>query len=199
LRAEEWALLDSDASPWETTSRSGFDEHTSSLDTANAYTAWWQATPAGQRPEVLGVEVGFEVPLEGFELVGFIDRLDLDRNPDTLVVSDYKSGRGFDWQARWVQAAFYAIGTQHLTGVRPAAVRFINLDLGPSTQTFPVGPGWDAQLLRLCEHTRGVLEGDTPIPSFHGCGFCSFAPLCFDPERGVTPFTPLEALQEVPA
>jgi hypothetical protein len=190
LRAEEHALLDSDDSPWSPTAKSGFDEYESSLDTARRYTRWIDAMPADQRPEILAVERGFEVPMEEFLLRGRMDALALDPATDALVVIDWKTGTWPDRFDRWVQAAFYAIGAEQAVGDRPAFMRFVNLDEGPGTETYPVRPMWDLQLLAACRWAQQLLEGP-PIATLHGCTICSFQRECFGDE-GTFQFAALE-------
>lgn len=196
LRAAERELLDDpDRSPWEATDRSGFAEYASSLDVARAYTTWWDQTPRDDRPEVLAVERGFKHLLEEFELVGFIDVIMLDPTRDAVMVRDWKTGRGFDKAERFVQAAFYAIGAEQAVGARPDYVQFVNLDQDMALDTYPVRPLWDIKLVDLCRYARTAIEGP-PVPSFKGCSWCSYAPLCFDATDGAYQFTPIESLQE---
>lgn len=199
LEAEERALLDDpDRSPWDATTRSGFAEYNSSLDTARAYQAWWQATPEQDRPEVLHCERRFEVLLDRglFALGGRVDRIDLDPVRDALVVVDYKTGSG-NWnkQERWVQAAAYARGVEEIIGQRPDLVRFIDLDKGPSTETYPVKPMWDVELVATCRWARDLIEGD-PVRTFSSCGICAYTTLCFDPAGNGVQFQPLEAIEQ---
>ncbi len=198
LAAEERALLDDpDRSPWDATTRSGFDSYQSSLDTARAYQAWWDATAADDRPEILHCERRFEVLLNQgeFKLGGRVDRIDLDPTRDALVVVDYKTGSGnFDKEAKWVQAACYALGVQAVIGQRPDLVRFIYLDGGPSLETYQVYPLWDLKLVDLCRYARDLIEGP-PIASLHGCQICSYQDLCFSIEGAGMQFQPLEDFQ----
>ncbi len=199
LRAAERELLDDpDRSPWAPTTRSGFEEYASSLDTAHAYTTWWQATTEDERPEILHCERKFEVLLDRntFRLGGRVDRIDLDPIGDALVVVDYKTGSGnFDREAKWVQAAAYALGVEEVIGQRPDLVRFIYLDGGPSVETYRVYPLWDLKLVDLCRYARDLIEGP-PIASLHGCGICSYTDLCFDVTGAGMQFQPLEDLRE---
>ncbi len=180
LRAAERELLDDpERSPWELTTRSGFDEYQSSLDTAGAYSAWWHATAEEERPEILHCERRFEVLLDkaAFKLGGRIDRIDLDPVHDALVVVDYKTGGGgFDQEGQWVQAAAYARGAEEVIGQRPDLVRFIDLDKGPSVRTYKVYPLWDFKLTDACRYAVELIEGP-PIATLHGCGICSYRSL----------------------
>jgi len=199
LRAAERELLDDpDRSPWAPTSRSGFEEYTSSLDTARAYAAWWDATATDERPEILQCERRFETLLDQghFKVGGRVDRIDLDPVHDALVVVDYKTGSG-SWskQERWVQAACYALGAEQVIGQRPDLVRFIDLDKGPSTETYRVYPLWDLKLVDTCRWARDLIEGP-PIATFSSCGICAYTDLCFDIGGNGVQFQPLEDLAE---
>ncbi|HEV8653166.1 MAG TPA: PD-(D/E)XK nuclease family protein [Actinomycetes bacterium] len=199
LRAAERELLDDpERSPWEATTRSGFDEYQSSLDTAHAYTAWWHNTPADDRPEILHCERRFETLLDRghFKLGGRVDRIDLDPVRDALVVVDYKTGSG-NWSKheRWIQAACYALGVTEVIGQRPDLVRFIDLDKGPSTDTYPVKPMWDIKLLDTCRYARDLIEGP-PVATFGPCGICSYTDLCFDLAGNGFQFQALEDLEQ---
>ncbi len=198
LRAAERELLDGPDSPWEATNRSGFDEYATSLDTAAAYSAWWNGIPGAERPEILHCERRFEVLLDQgqFKLGGRVDRIDLDPTQDALVVVDYKTGSGaFDKEAKWVQAACYALGVEQVIGQRPDLVRFIYLDGGPSVETYRVYPLWDLKLADLCRYARDLIEGP-PIASLHGCAICSYHDLCFDVAGTGMQFQPLETLAD---
>jgi RecB family exonuclease len=199
LRAAERDLLDDpERSPWEPTSRSGFDEYQSSLDTAHTYTTWWDATAEDDRPEILHCERRFEVLLDkaAFKLGGRVDRIDLDPAfDDALVVVDYKTGHSsFGKHERWVQAAAYALGAEAVIGQRPDLVRFIDLDKGPSTETYRVYPMWDLHLVETCRRARDLIEGP-PLATFQACGICAYTDLCFDVGGNGVQFQPLEDLQ----
>jgi RecB family exonuclease len=202
LRAAERALLDDPGlSPWAPTTRGGFDEYQSSIDTAHEYAAWWHNTPADARPEILHCERRFETLFdEGqFKLGGRVDRIDLDPTHDALVVVDYKTGTSsFGKHERWVQAACYALGAEQVIGERPDLVRFINLDQGPSVETYRVYAMWDLELVQTCRRARDLIEGP-PTRTFQPCGICAYTRLCFDVDGNGVQFQALEDLQEATA
>jgi hypothetical protein len=131
-----------------------------------------------------------------FKLGGRVDRIDIDPTHDALVVVDYKTDIG-SWskQERWVQAACYALGAEQVLGQRPDLVRFIDLDKGPSTDTYRVFPMWDIKLVDLCRYARDLIEGP-PIATFQTCGICAYTDLCFDAAGNGFQFQPLEELEQ---
>jgi putative RecB family exonuclease len=77
----------------------------------------------------IGLELRLAADLDGLELRGIIDRLELDDAGD-LIVTDYKTGRapGPKYQAKSMQGVhFYAWLCQEVLGQRPKEVRLMYL------------------------------------------------------------------------
>ncbi len=60
--------------------------------TAKRYLGWLRARATRSPFTVVGCEVAAQMDLEGFEFIGYIDRLDLDDGTAAVTVIDYKTG-----------------------------------------------------------------------------------------------------------
>ena len=85
------------------------------------------------RTKVLGLEnIKFEVPFEGFKVVGEPDRI--DEHPDGLFILDYKtastspSGTDILENGYRLQLPFYAIASQKMFGKSALGFQFVQLD-----------------------------------------------------------------------
>jgi putative RecB family exonuclease len=132
----------------------------------------------------VGVELMLEADIDGMLLRGIIDRLDVDKDGE-LVVVDYKTGRApseMREQGRLGGVHTYAMLCERVFGRRPSRVRLLYLrdriaiEAVPSAQSIR-GTGirttavWSA-ITRACES-----EDFRPHPSAL-CGSCSFRHLC---------------------
>jgi putative RecB family exonuclease len=139
----------------------------------------------------IGLELRLAADLEGIELRGIIDRLELDETGD-LIVTDYKTGRapGPKYQAKSLQGVhFYAWLCQEVLGQRPREVRLMYLK---SSQVITATP--TAQSVKfLTTRTLAVYQavekacttGQFASRQSALCRSCSFQRWC--PEFGGDP------------
>jgi len=132
----------------------------------------------------IGIELDLRVSLDGVELRGIIDRLDLLESGD-IVVTDYKTGRSprsDQSRSRLLGVQFYAYLCEATFGVRPREVRLLYLKdqvvivESPNDQTMRGLKSralavW-AAIERACE-TEDFRPNPTQL-----CRFCAFQSLC---------------------
>lgn len=141
----------------------------------------------------IGLELRLEVPVGDLNLVGIIDRLELDTDGG-LVVTDYKTGRAPSdryEQSKLGGVHFYSLLCEEAFGVRPAKVQLLHLHEPVVITSLPtdqstrglrtrVGAIWQAVTL-ACER-----EDFRPKPG-PLCSWCSFQQWCpqfgGDPDR----------------
>jgi len=136
------------------------------------------------RTHAIGAELMLEADMGGWLARGVIDRLDLDRHGD-LVVVDYKTGRSptvAHQRDKLGGVLFYAMLVERVIGVRPRTVRLLYLkdqvviECNASEQRLAatahrMDAVWDA-VRRACEH-----ESFRPRPS-RLCNTCAYRSLC---------------------
>ncbi len=134
--------------------------------------------------EPIGIELDLRSMLDGVELRGIIDRLDLLPSGD-IVVTDYKTGRSpraEQSRSRLLGVQFYAYLCEASFGVRPREVRLLYLKdqvvivESPNDQTMRGLKSralavW-AAIERACE-TEDFRPNPTQL-----CRFCSFQAIC---------------------
>lgn len=134
--------------------------------------------------EPIGIELDLRSMLDGVELRGIIDRLDLLPSGD-IVVTDYKTGRSPRAEmsrSRLLGVQFYAYLCEATFGVRPREVRLLYLKdqvvivESPNDQTMRGLKSralavW-AAIERACE-TEDFRPNPTQL-----CRFCSFQAIC---------------------
>jgi putative RecB family exonuclease len=132
----------------------------------------------------IGLELRLAANLDGLELRGIIDRLELDHTGE-LIVTDYKTGRapGPKYQSKSLQGVhFYAWLCQEVLGQRPKEVRLMYLK---STQVITAIP--TAQSVKfLTTRTLAVYQavekacttGDFAPRQSALCRSCSFQRWC---------------------
>ncbi len=132
----------------------------------------------------IGIELRLSVEVAGLELVGIIDRLELDADGE-LVVTDYKTGRAPSEryeQGRLGGVHFYSLLCEELLGRRPARVQLLHLQEPMVITSLPtdqstrglrtkVGAIWSA-VERAC-----ATEDFRPKPG-RLCDWCSFQAFC---------------------
>lgn len=145
--------------------------------------------PRAVRP--IGLELRLQVPVGDLQLVGIIDRLELDAEGE-LVVTDYKTGRAPSdryEQSKMGGIHFYSLLCEELFGRRPARIQLLHLHEPVVITAVPtdqstrglrtrVGAIWDA-VTRACER-----EDFRPKPG-PLCNWCNFQQWC--PEFGGDP------------
>ncbi len=151
----------------------------------------------------IGIELRLSVEVAGLQLVGVIDRLELDAQGE-LVVTDYKTGRApaerYE-QGRLGGVHFYSLLCEELLGRRPARVQLLHLQEPMVITALPtdqstrglrtkVGAIWKA-VERAC-----AAEDFRPKPG-RLCEWCNFQAFC--PAFGGDPATARAALLEPPA
>ncbi|MBA3303628.1 MAG: PD-(D/E)XK nuclease family protein [Acidimicrobiia bacterium] len=134
--------------------------------------------------EPIGVELRLQVQVGGLDLVGVIDRLDLDPQGE-LVVTDYKTGRApteRHEQRRLGGVHFYSLLCEELFGRRPARVQLLHLQEPVALTALPsdqstqglrvrVGAIWQA-VERACA-TEDFRPRPGPL-----CDWCAFQAYC---------------------
>lgn len=134
--------------------------------------------------EPIGVELRLQVQVGGLDLVGVIDRLDLDAQGE-LVVTDYKTGRApteRHEQRRLGGVHFYSLLCEELFGRRPARVQLLHLQEPVALTALPsdqsthglrvrVGAIWQA-VERACA-TEDFRPRPGPL-----CDWCAFQAYC---------------------
>lgn len=132
----------------------------------------------------IGLELRLQAPVGDLQLVGIIDRLELDADGE-LVVTDYKTGKAPSdryEQAKLGGIHFYSLLCEELLGRRPARVQLLHLSEPVTITAVPtdqstrglrtrVGAMWDA-ITRACER-----DDFRPKPG-PLCGWCSFQQWC---------------------
>lgn len=153
--------------------------------------------------EPIGVELRLQVEVAGLELVGVIDRLDLDAAGE-LVVTDYKTGRAPTERhehRRLGGVHFYSLLCEELFGRRPARVQLLHLQEPVALTALPsdqstqglrarVGAIWQA-VERACA-TEDFRPRPGPL-----CDWCSFQAYC--PAFGGDPADAAEAAEAAAA
>jgi len=139
----------------------------------------------------IGLELRLQAPVGDLQLVGIIDRLELDADGE-LVVTDYKTGRAptdrYE-QGKLGGIHFYSLLCEELFGRRPARIQLLHLGEPVVITAVPteqstrglrtrVGAIWQA-VTRACD-----LEDFRPKPG-PLCHWCSFQQWC--PQFGGDP------------
>lgn len=132
----------------------------------------------------IGLELRLQVPVGDLQLVGIIDRLELDADGE-LVVTDYKTGRAPSdryEQSKMGGIHFYSLLCEELFGRRPARIQLLHLQEPVAITAVPtdqstrglrtrVGALWQA-IATACER-----EDFRPKPG-PLCNWCSFQRWC---------------------
>ena len=143
---------------------------------------WQLEDPAGI--DVRATEQRLSTVVAGVPFRGVVDRLDDDG--DTLVVTDYKSGRpprAADRQKSLDQVLLYAAAVEAETGERPGRARLLYLGREIIETTVDDGAldGATGRLAGTWSDLGGDCAGDTfatsPGPL---CGWCPYAGICSD-------------------
>jgi DNA helicase-2/ATP-dependent DNA helicase PcrA len=138
---------------------------------------------AVERPAPLAVEEPFAVELGGDRVRGRFDRL--DREPEGIVVTDFKSSDVRDPQKarqrarQSLQLSIYALAQEALAGEPPAAVRLHFLDSGLVAQV-PLEPSRLEDARRKVRAAAdGIRQGAfEPRPDQVACSYCPFRDIC---------------------
>lgn len=133
---------------------------------------------------VVGVELRLEGEIDGVPVRGIIDRLDIDREGN-LVVIDYKTGRAPPARyekARLSGVYLYAMLCEQNLGRLPREVRLLHLREPMSIRATPTAQTVRAQERRSVAVWEAIgracdEEDFRPRPSGL-CAFCHFKPLC---------------------
>lgn len=139
----------------------------------------------------IGLELRLQAPIGDLQLVGIIDRLELDADGE-LVVTDYKTGKAPSdrhEQSRMGGIHFYSLLCEEMFGRRPARIQLLHLHEPVAITTVPtdqstrglrtrVGAIWSA-VTNACER-----EDFRPKPG-PLCAWCSFQRWC--PQFGGDP------------
>ena len=129
----------------------------------------------------IGLELSLSTQIEGLNLRGIIDRLEL-RNGE-LVVTDYKTGRppSVNWELRSLSGVrFYALLCKQVFGRMPAAIRLMYLSTGeiieatPSEQATRFVATRTAAVWKAVE--RACVTGDFQPRPTGLCELCAFRP-----------------------
>jgi putative RecB family exonuclease len=132
----------------------------------------------------IGLELRLTAEVGGLNLVGIIDRLELDADGE-LVVTDYKTGRppSTNWEQRSLSGVhFYSFLCEDVLGRRPAAIRLMYLRDGlvitavPSAQSVRFITTRATAVWRAIEQACAT-DGFQPRPSSL-CATCSFQAWC---------------------
>lgn len=157
----------------------------------------------------IGIELRLQVRVGGLDLVGIIDRLDLDPDGE-LVVTDYKTGRApgeRSEQGRLGGVHFYSLLCEELFGRRPARVQLLHLQepliitSRPTDQStrglrVKVGAIWQA-VEKACE-TEDFRPN--PGPPCHWCNFHAYCPAFGgDPARAAVEIGRPDPVTSLPA
>lgn len=155
----------------------------------------WREKQVTLRPHAFEHE--FQVTLEGVNLQGRIDRVDiasLSDGSEGLVVFDYKSGSGVAYtparqrDMSLVQLPIYAAAAQEAFGVRPLGMAYWLLDDGPKAYPAKFAwldqDGWPEFKKQLIDQLRAVVErigaGQFPLAPREDttCDRCGYRRTC---------------------
>jgi len=146
----------------------------------SAVTAYRERVAATWRPAV-GTEVWFEVPIGGVaNLVGSIDRLDLDANGDFHVI-DYKTNRAISTSQRVaasLQLALYALAVEHAFNRLPATVALDFVVVREKVAVPVTELDLDAAREQVLATAQGIRDHDFPATPNPLCNWCDFKPIC---------------------
>jgi putative RecB family exonuclease len=122
----------------------------------------------------LGVELDFDIDLDGVHVRGFIDAI--IQNGEDLIVRDLKTGNkpGDEFQL-----AVYALGINEQYNIQPNKLEYFMSKTG-STVSHPI-EGWDKDRITTMFKTleNNIQEGlFPPNPSKANCGFCDVSDSC---------------------
>ena len=133
--------------------------------------------------KAIGLELCLGAQIDGLQLRGIIDRLDL--RDGELVVTDYKTGRApsANWELRSLSGVrFYALLCKQVFGRLPAAIRLLYLSTGeiieatPSEQAANFVAARTAAVWKAVE--RACLTGDFKPRPTSLCERCAFRAWC---------------------
>lgn len=132
----------------------------------------------------LAVEKEFRLPIAGIDIVGKIDKV--ERTPEGLVVTDYKSGskKPDDWFLRRnLQFTAYYWACYEVYGEYPVAVQWHHLRTGQILSS--IRDEFDIeQLKRIVEAAVHMQDVDLRYRVYHEqiCGWCDYSgDVCDDP------------------
>lgn len=141
----------------------------------------------------IGLELRLQVQVGDLNLVGILDRLDLDENGE-LVVTDYKTGRApnerFE-QGRLGGVHFYSLLCEELFGRRPAKVQLLHLQEPLVITSLPTDQSTRGLRVKVAAIWQAVTKaceaGDfrpNPGPLCDWCNFSAYCPAFGgDPEQ----------------
>lgn len=128
-------------------------------------------------PNPLAVEAEFRLPIAGIDIVGKIDKV--ERTPEGLVVTDYKSGskKPDDWFLRRnLQFTAYYWACKTIYGEYPVAVQWHHLRTGQILSS--IRDEFDIeQLTRIVEAAVHMQDVDLRYRVYHEqiCGWCDYS------------------------
>jgi len=137
----------------------------------------------GHEPPAASVESRFSVTLEGVRVDGRYDRV--DREPDGVVITDYKSSdvrdpaRARQRARESLQLAIYALAHEAAEGERPVALQLHFLETGLVGRVPVEERRLEAARAKIRQVSQGVRAGVfEPRPGVNACRACPFRRLC---------------------
>jgi RecB family exonuclease len=133
------------------------------------------------------VEAEVTLP-EGFRLRGIIDLVERRRGGSELRVTDYKTGRAYNWRrlvvggGEMLQPVLYGLAVEHVLGAPASESRlyYCTRNGGFSERLVPLSAearGRGAEVLALIDHA--IAAGFLPAaPRPRACDFCDFRDVC---------------------
>jgi hypothetical protein len=125
---------------------------------------------------------------EGFRLRGIIDLVERKRGGSELRVTDYKTGRAYNWRrlvvggGEMLQPVLYGLAVEHVLGAPASESRlyYCTRNGGFSERLVPLSAearGRGAEVLALIDHA--IAAGFLPAaPRPRACDFCDFRDVC---------------------
>lgn len=128
------------------------------------------------------VEYGWRLEIEGVPLVGYVDRVDKDKDDESLSIIDYKTGKAIPMSRVKSdgQLTLYQMACEKLLGLKVKELTFYHL---PSQTALTVprhGPKLEDAVREKVVRVAGKIKsGDyTPKPEERKCDWCDYKRLC---------------------